>query len=487
MWDMFSRAFVTTQKVSATEEIQKQVSEEPVQLVMDESISNTDSKNETEIKTELVVNGREANSNEQVENEHSKSLDSLAIKVTEESKPEIVIQDKVEDTSTKELHLESVTVTLPEAEMSKDTKKDVSKQEPGYVSFFTPGNADRYHTVKSGDSLWAISNRYKISLADLMKWNNFTSTNVMIHPGDSLVVSRVESNANIGYSTSVQPLVPNNLGSNNQYHTIESGDSLWYIANKYGLTVDELVRLNGFSSTNVMIHPGQKLVVNKSNVAPSTTLTPKPFTPALKPNEPTRPVTEVPQTYTIVSGDSLWAIANRNGITVDELVQLNGWASSNVMIHPGQQVIVKKSGGSVNIPTQPTRPTQPAVTLSSEAAKRQKVLDTAKKYLGVPYVYGGNTPSQGFDCSGFVKWVFKEALGIDLPRVTTSQEWKGTKIDISEVKPGDLFFHGPRGGTTHVSIAVDKTTYIHAPYENQVVKYGQTQYFTPDFAIRVIQ
>lgn len=107
----------------------------------------------------------------------------------------------------------------------------------------------------------------------------------------------------------------------------------------------------------------------------------------------------------------------------------------------------------------------------------------AQKYLGVPYVWGGASP-KGFDCSGLVQYVFKEQ-GKILPRTTWEQEKCGTVIPINKAKAGDLYFWGNLKNSYHVAIACGNGRYIHAPTFGQVVQYGETSYFKPDFAIRL--
>ncbi len=108
--------------------------------------------------------------------------------------------------------------------------------------------------------------------------------------------------------------------------------------------------------------------------------------------------------------------------------------------------------------------TKPAVSVSSASA--QSVISIAKQYLGVPYKWGGSSPS-GFDCSGFTSYVFKK-VGISLPRTSSSQQNFGTKVSLSNVQPGDLVFQGKPA--YHVGIYIGGGKYIHAPQTGDVVK-----------------
>lgn len=112
------------------------------------------------------------------------------------------------------------------------------------------------------------------------------------------------------------------------------------------------------------------------------------------------------------------------------------------------------------------------------------VVDVAYQQLGVPYVWGGTTRS-GFDCSGLTQYVYKKARGINIGRVTTNQEYAGTKIPVSKAQPGDLLFWGARGSTYHVAIYVGNGNYIHAPEPGQKVKIQSMAWYAPSFAVRV--
>ena len=114
----------------------------------------------------------------------------------------------------------------------------------------------------------------------------------------------------------------------------------------------------------------------------------------------------------------------------------------------------------------------------------QHLLDVSKQYLGVPYVWGGKTPN-GWDCSGFVGWVYKEAWGIEVSTWTVTQALVGERIPVSEAKAGDMLFWGPTGAETHVAIYLGDGTFIHAPQPGDVTKITPLQYFQPDFAVRM--
>ena len=96
---------------------------------------------------------------------------------------------------------------------------------------------------------------------------------------------------------------------------------------------------------------------------------------------------------------------------------------------------------------------------------RSEAAQIALHYLGVPYVWGGSTPS-GFDCSGLVMYVYAQ-LGISLPHYTVAQ-WNATlPISTSEMQPGDLVFFD---GLGHVGIYIGGGQFVHAPHTGTVVQ-----------------
>lgn len=103
----------------------------------------------------------------------------------------------------------------------------------------------------------------------------------------------------------------------------------------------------------------------------------------------------------------------------------------------------------------------PATAPASYLQINNNIVATAQLYLGVPYVYGGSSPN-GFDCSGFVQYVYAKC-GINLPRTADIQAETGFKVSKSELQPGDLvFFAGDFINISHVGIYVGNGQMIHA-------------------------
>jgi cell wall-associated NlpC family hydrolase len=119
-------------------------------------------------------------------------------------------------------------------------------------------------------------------------------------------------------------------------------------------------------------------------------------------------------------------------------------------------------------------PDAPEPTLAPEASPTalsgvNAVVATALTFRGVPYREGGSDPS-GFDCSGFVQYVFAR-LGTGLPREVRDQFRAGTEIDPVDVQPGDLvFFETVARGASHVGVAIGGGEFVHAPSSRGVVR-----------------
>ena len=96
--------------------------------------------------------------------------------------------------------------------------------------------------------------------------------------------------------------------------------------------------------------------------------------------------------------------------------------------------------------------------------KASELVVNAMGFLGVPYKRGGNTVETGFDCSGFVRSIYEQSIGLILPRRAEQQAAATQNIEKSELKPGDLvFFNTMRRAFSHVGIYVGEGRFIHSP------------------------
>jgi hypothetical protein len=141
---------------------------------------------------------------------------------------------------------------------------------------------------------------------------------------------------------------------------------------------------------------------------------------------------------------------------------------------PGGDSHAGRGRGSNVPPAEDTDPDDPAAieaidpstispALLTPSPLMQSLLSTAIHFVGTPYRFGGADPSNGFDCSGFVYYVFAQQ-GVWVPRTVADQWDAGTRVKHKDVRPGDLLFFRTSGrGPTHVGIALGPDRFVHAP------------------------
>lgn len=120
--------------------------------------------------------------------------------------------------------------------------------------------------------------------------------------------------------------------------------------------------------------------------------------------------------------------------------------------------------GVVNAAENVRKPDESMSFLERYTNAAQDVILQGLKLVGVRYRFGGNDEDSGLDCSGFVRLVFKDSIGASLPRTAREMSEVGEKIDVSELKPGDLvFFNTMRRTFSHVGIYLGDNHFLHAP------------------------
>lgn len=299
----------------------------------------------------------------------------------------------------------------------------------------TPASNATYTVVK-GDTLSAIARSHNISLAELRQWNNLSGD--LIFPGQQLTVAN-------GTSTQSAPVQAAPASSSTSDYVIQSGDTLSKIARQFGTTVTTLMQLNGLSSDR--IYAGHTLKVSGTAPAPAPA-------PTVAPAQ-----TSNTSTYTVQSGDTLSKIAGQFSTTVDTIMQLNGLSSTRIYV-----------GQTLKVTGQPTAAAAPVGQKVSTSADTSKSADAAqvtliaKSLVGSPYIWGGNTTA-GFDCSGFIYYVYNKA-GQSIARYS-AQGYADRSYEVSNPVPGDLVFFSNTytSGISHVGIYLGGDQFVQAADE----------------------
>ena len=138
------------------------------------------------------------------------------------------------------------------------------------------------------------------------------------------------------------------------------------------------------------------------------------------------------------------------------------------------------SGCAALGPTPPapvhTTASSPAPSAPAPGTERSEALLQALLALGLDYRYGGNSPVTGFDCSGLVAHVYREAWGIRLPRNTLAQSESGVPVSLSELQAGDLVFYDTlKRPYSHVGIYLGDGRFVHAPKTGARVRIEQVK------------
>lgn len=123
---------------------------------------------------------------------------------------------------------------------------------------------------------------------------------------------------------------------------------------------------------------------------------------------------------------------------------------------------ISARGGETVAPQ--TYPEWPLATLQNFTSRASELALHAMGMLGIDYKFGGNTPEQGLDCSGLVRYVFKEVWGTHLPRTSEEISQVGSRVDNQDLQPGDLVFYNTlKRGFSHVGIYLGDNKFIHSP------------------------
>ena len=429
-----------------------------------------------------------------------------------------------------------------------------------FLASAATANADTAHKVVKNDTVWDLSQKYGVSIESIETLNKIDQNSHLIVTGQTL---QIPAKNDAGQQEDKTTEATHEV-------SVKGGDSLWTIAQAENTTVDKLRSLNGLASDETLIYPGQTLKVSGAAQAtsqPQTSADTQQASAQTQTQQSAQQTASSDQsqqeastnaqtqqadtqqtssaaasseasqqqqvqvvvsanhtTHTVVSGESLWSIAQDYGVTVDSLRQSNNLgatlvagttltindptktpaqqqqqtqttqaeastqtqqasqSNNNAQQQQTQQQAQPSSSGSQqqSAPAQQQASQTPA---ASSSISGSAVAAYAQQFIGVPYVSGGKTPS-GFDCSGFTHYVYAH-FGKEIGGWTVPQESAGTQISVSQAQVGDLLFWGARGNTYHVAIYLGGGQYIAAPEPGQSVKIGNISYFQPSFAVHV--
>lgn len=325
-------------------------------------------------------------------------------------------------------------------------------------------------TVKSGDTLWDLAKQYNTSVENLLSLNSLSSD--LIKPGQVLKVNGTVATTDQDTdtqqtTTTTTPSVT--VSANHVTYTVKSGDSLYSIAQAYGVSVDSLRSSNSLGS---VLTVGQTLTINDPTKTPTTTTTTS---------------TSSTTTANAASSSTTATQAAASSSSAASSSATTTQASSTTAASSSAATQASSTTAASSSTSQTSSNSSTSTTTSSTSVSASSVISYAEQFIGVPYVSGGTTPN-GFDCSGFVQYVYAH-FGVSLPRTSEAQSTIGSAVSVSSAEPGDLIFWRRRVGPTydvyHVGIYLGGTSYIAAPKTGESVSVKSFQYWQPSFAIHM--
>lgn len=272
------------------------------------------------------------------------------------------------------------------------------------------------HTVRPGDTLWAIAHAHGVSVASLLSANGL-SASALIYPGQKLAVTASAPAAPAKAAPAKAAPAKTSSAKTTATHTVRAGDTLWSIAQKHGTSVASLQNLNGLRASSV-IRPGQKLKL---------ALAAKPAAHAT----PARPAASTPSasSHIVGKGDTLWAIAQKHGTSVAALLAVNGMSASSI-IYPGQKLRLPARGSLAG--------------LDAEQIANAKIIVQVGRQRGVPDrgIAIALATAMVESWMRNLDWGDRDSLGLFQQR--PSQGW-GTAAQVRDrARATAVFYGGPR-------------------------------------------
>lgn len=270
-------------------------------------------------------------------------------------------------------------------------------------------------------------------------------------------------------------------------YTVKTGDSLKSISRQFGVSVNEIKEANNLTKT--ILQPNQVLTVPEKN-AISSVDAPKPKAkPAVY--------------YTVKSGDTLSAIAQKTEVPVKQIMALNKVHAKSLRI--GKKLILAKptylsedkfideededNSETINMSELENQKRYHEELLGKWRSldERQLFVRVATGFLGTPYRLGGSS-LRGIDCSAFVHKIY-QIFDIELPRNARAQSKVGVSVDREELLEGDLVFFHTRRSLGHVGIYIGNNEFVHASSTKKIIRIDSmdTPYFQKRFqrAVRI--
>jgi Cell wall-associated hydrolases (invasion-associated proteins) len=353
----------------------------------------------------------------------------------------------------------------------------------------------RLYTAKAGELPEEIAKRFNVSVQDLLRANPNMVADQPLHQGEVVLVPVRESSHKVSTPSKVKPSTvrkvqaspnPETYSIARAYwvYTVQVGDTLGSIAQRFGIPVSALASANNLS-VNASLVPGQVLMVPvlEQRVERKSTALAKASPQASQTQTVSLrrfPVLPAPRIFGYV-GTVTAAVASIRSAPKDTApIWSRVVRGTQVIItaeRPGWYGVLMINGSTGWI-RQSALKKEPRAIFWDDIMRafgghpgrdNSAIVAEAMKYLGVPYKYGGTSPVKGLDCSAFVQRVFA-ARGVRLPRTAAEQAKVGISVHPSDLRPGDRLYFAVKGNRIdHCGIYIGNGLFIHASGRHDAV------------------
>lgn len=375
------------------------------------------------------------------------------------------VDDLVSENNNSDLISVGQTLNLPTS-VGADTQTTVADQSPTDINKSTDSYADSLQTAASAP------------VSEVSAAGNVEST-------ESSVTSSTSSQDSLASSSAAESSVSSTLSSEESTlastadASVSSGESA-PSSSESSVTESSAVSSGSDEETSSATEATSSTTSSTADVASET--------------QNTSGNTSLQSSETIAASDATVYTSSADSTAADASANINSSygaaAVSSSDSSAGQQYnqlssTTNSNGNLVNLSTGSVSQIVNSNTTQSTSGNSAAIIALAQQLVAqnIPYVWGGGTPSTGFDCSGLVSYVFKNAAGISLPHSSVEQEMYTQKKSVSQAQPGDLLFWGTPGASYHVAIYIGNNQYIAAPKPGLNVRVETiSPNFLPSFA-----
>ncbi|MHC3457824.1 LysM peptidoglycan-binding domain-containing protein [Pediococcus pentosaceus] len=358
-------------------------------------------------------------------------------------------------------------------------------------------------TVKSGDSLSVLAEKYGVSVNAIMKVNNLSSSLIIV--GQSLTIPAANGSASQASSTYVPQATQqatvqvSSAAAQTVVTPAPSSAATTYVAPASSAVTSQAVTSvapsSAVSSAASSVAPSSSAVTSQAvtSVAPSSAVSSAASSVAPSSSAVTSQAATSVAPSSAVSSAASSVAPSSSAVTsqaVTSVAPSSAATTPSYATHTSSAATTTNTTNVASSAATTTNTTNVASSAASSSATTTTTQNTgsvtglARSLANntIPYVWGGKTTS-GFDCSGFVSYVYQHSAGISLPSYTVAMESYVTKKSVSAAQPGDLLFWGSAGSTYHVAIYLGNNQYANAPTFGQNAKVSTiSSYFYPSFA-----